>query len=138
MAANSDRQDHRLIFGKLRVRYQMADSGLNIQLHPWAARRHKEDAHRSHFDGEAAELAAIVAEAMQDQNKVLPGKFPHTHVVVVKPDRFCAPGERHISGVFKVPARQAHVIVWSAQALAAERDPMAGKCTHAIVSIRAA
>ncbi len=120
----------------------MMPDSVSILFHPWAARRHKENAPRhSHFEGDSKELAELVASAFASGN-VLPGKFPDTYVIPVEEAtaavRFRAPGERHMSGVSKPQAKMAKVIVWSAKALAKDSDPMASKCKYAIVGIRAA
>lgn len=113
--------------------------GLQVKFHPWARRRHNEHAKFSHYDGSEDELSDVVTAAMQDKSNVSPGSFPNTFVVMVKPDKFFAPGERHLTGTpLKPQASEARVVVWSAQALAAENDRFATQCQFAIVSLRAA
>lgn len=114
------------------------DLELSIVLHPYAEKRHRPTRRRwSHFAGEVSELVTIVGEAMKDSSKVQPGKFPNTHLVFVSPANFHARGEIMPGGLYKPPANVAYVVVWGAQALAAENDPLASKCTHAIVSLKA-
>lgn len=121
----------------------MADSlgPLNLVLHPVARKRHTYDRARfSHFDGKDEELLELVKEAFQS-GQARPGKFPGTFIVQPPPPetvRFYAPGEGHVSGPVKPQANHVSVVVWTAPALLADGDKLATKCTHAIVSIRAA
>lgn len=97
---------------------------------------------RSHFDGSAAELIELVQVAFLN-GEFSPGSFNGTCIVFPsQPHRFCRRGEVGVDGVFKMPAQKVEVVVWSAMTLAlakGRRDRrMAERCTHAIVSIRAA
>lgn len=119
----------------------MADGLGSIKLvfHPVARKRHTWDKARfSNFDGPEDELVALVETALRS-GQVRPGKLPDTFVVQPPmPQRFYAPGESHLSGTTKPQANRVSVVVWAAPALLADRDKLATKCTHAIVSIRAA
>ena len=140
---NSDHQGHRLNFGqKQEVNMIEGISGLRLVVHPVAKKRHTPTHHRfSHFEGPDDELLSLVQEELA-QGRVQPGKLPNTFVVYPEQAaaRFCAPGEAHLSGPVKPTASRVTVVVWAAAAIAADGDryKVAGRCTHAVVSIRAA
>lgn len=119
----------------------MADGlgSLKLVVHPVVRKRHTyERARFSHFDGRDEELLELVKEAFQS-GQARPGKFPGTFIVQPpQVARFYAPGEGHVSGPVKPQANHVSVVVWTAPALLADGDKLATKCTHAIVSIRAA
>ena len=109
-----------------------------IKIHPFVTRKYTSTSKKHpHFEGGEADLAQVVIEALKDEGNVEPGRFPDTYVLSVNPDRFCTPAIHTAADFVKPAARVAKVVVWQSAALERSGDPLASKCSLAIVKLAA-